>query len=1128
MKKKRIRQNLCRCCMPKILLKMKLLSFFILVSAITTIAANSYSQQAKFNISFRDVTVKEVLQKIEDSSEFIFLYSEKSVNVDRKVDINVTNQTIDVVLDQLFNGTKNYYEIRNRQISILEKGLVDLPFSMRNANDLDQQFKTVTGKVTDTTGASLPGVSVVIKGTTSGVITDTDGKYALARVPENSVLQFSFVGMKTQEISVDGKMNINVILAEETVGIEEVVAIGYGTIKKRDLTGAVGSVTNEAVTAISPSTFSQSLQGQISGVQVTSISGRPGADVSVRVRGVGTINNNDPLYIVDGTPIYGAFNSINPADIESMEVLKDASSTAIYGTRGANGVIIITTKRGKEGKAKLSYDAYTGLQSPINRLELLNAKEFALYTNEMRAAQKVDPLTADWAYPDNIPGGIDTDWQAEILRNAVVQNHNLTISGGGNGTLYNISGNYLNQDGIIKNSDFRRYSIRANTDAKITNRIRFGSSMAYSYTVEGLVGSGGTLTQALQQIPTIPVKFEDGSWGGNPGLKDLYTDAANPVSRLTLNKNDQFRNRFLGNAFVEITLMDGLVLKPMYSVDFSNRRNKSFSPNFTEGTTVKPSIDLSQTFANALGQTFEASLAYTKLFNKKHFLSAIGIFSAMEEKAEANSMSTNNLLSTSLPYFDTAIGDLSVSGNGSEWSLLSYTGRINYTFQDKYLLSATVRTDGSSRFGVNNRWAVFPAFSVGWRLSQESFINLPSFIDEFKLRGSWGQSGNQEIGLYSFVGGLDNTRSYVFGKNQDIVPGVAPTSLPNPNLKWEITEQTNLGFDASFFNTRLAFSMNYYIKNTQDMIVRVPIPGFSGISTPPYVNAGSMKNNGWEFDMSYKGNSGELKYAISANIAFNKNKLVDLGHGSEIISGSFSSDGSQVGGKNTTITRPGYPVGSFYGWITDGIFQNQQEINEHATQSPATRPGDIRFVDLNKDGKIDGLDRTIIGNPWPVAVYGFSISSEYRGFDFSVFFQGNAGNDIYNGIRTVYAISNTTHNYLKEVLDRWRGEGTSYENPRAIYRDVPENSRVSNRWVEDGSFLRLKNMTLGYTLPTSLINQFNISSLRFYLSGTNLLTLTKYRGIDPEVGSSSDLATGIDYSIYPVARTITMGLNLTF
>ena len=555
---------------------------------------------------------------------------------------------------------------------------------------------------------------------------------------------------------------------------------------------------------------------------------------------------------------------------------------------------------------------------------------------------------------------------------------------------------------------------------------------------------------------------------------------------------------------------------------------RSFSPNFIEGTTVKPSIDLAQTFANSLIQTFETSLAYTKLFNQKHYLSAIAVFSAMEEKVESNSMSTNNLLSTSLPYFDTAIGDLAVSGSGSEWSLLSYTGRVNYTFQDKYLMSATVRTDGSSRFGANNRWAVFPAFSIGWRLSQESFFILPAFIDEFKLRGSWGQSGNQEIGLYSFVGSLNNTRSYVLGKNQDIVPGVAPTSLPNPNLKWEMTEQTNLGFDANFFKNRLAFSMNYYIKNTKDMIVRVPIPGFSGISTPPYVNAGSMKNNGWEFDISYNGHVGEFKYAINGNVAFNKNKLISLGEGSEIISGSFSSDGSQVGGKNTTITRPGDPVGSFYGWITDGIFQNQQEISEHATQLTSTRPGDIRFVDLNDDGKIDGLDRTIIGNPWPVAIYGLNASVEYRGFDFSIFFQGNAGNDIYNGIRTVYAISNTTHNYLEEVLDRWRGEGTSFENPRAIYRDVPENSRVSNRWIEDGSFLRLKNMTVGYTLPVSFVNQFNINNLRLCISGTNLFTLTKYKGIDPEVGSSSDLATGIDYNIYPVARTITLGINLTF
>ncbi len=1100
---------------------MKLTLLFLLIG-LAQVSASVYGQTAKLTLEMRNKKVVEVLEEIEKQSEFRFAYSPELIDMERRVTVTVNKKNIDETLDAIFLGTGVKHVVYDRHIMLYPKEM-----DVILKNELAQQ-NALTGKVTDSDGRPLPGVTVIIKGTTQGTVTNVDGEFTLPNVKPENTLVFSFVGMLTQEIEVGSQNTINVVMVVDAIGIEEVVAVGYGTMKKRDLTGAVGSITNEALTAISPSTFSQSLQGRVSGVQVTSVSGRPGADVSVRIRGVGTINNNDPLYIVDGTPIYGAFNSINPANIESMDVLKDASSTAIYGTRGANGVIIITTKRGKEGKAKLTYDAYTGVQSPVNRLDLLNAEEFALYVNEMRASQKVDPLTPDWSYPDNIPGGIDTDWQEEVLRNAIVQNHNLTISGGGNGTLYNISGNYLNQDGIIQRSNFKRYSIQANTDAKISKHIKFGSSLIYSYTVEGLVGGGGILTQALQQLPTIPVKFEDGSWGGNPGLKDLYTDAANPVTRLKLNENNQFRNRFLGNAFIEITLLDGLILKPMYSVDFSNRRNKSFSPNFMEGTIEKPSIDLNQSFANSIIQTFETSLAYTKVLNQKHHISAIAVFSAIEEKVESNSMSTNNLLSTSLPYFDTAIGDLNVGGNGSEWALLSYTGRANYTFRDKYLLSATVRADGSSRFGANNQWAIFPAFSAGWRLSQEAFIHLPTFIDEFKLRGSWGQSGNQEIGLYSFVGSLNNTRSYVLGQNQDIVPGVAPTSLPNPNLKWETTEQTNLGFDANLFKNRLTFSTNYYIKNTHDMIVRVPIPGFSGISTPPYVNAGSMENKGWEFDLVYNGQLGKLKYAVSGNIAFNKNRLVSLGEGSEIISGSFSPDGSQVGGKNTTITRPGDPVGSFYGWLTDGIFQTQQEIAEHATQLSSTSPGDIRFVDLYEDGKIDGLDRTIIGNPWPVTIYGLNASAEYRGFDFSAFFQGNAGNDIYNGVRTVYGISNTTHNGLKEVLNRWRGEGTNFNNPRAIYRDVPENSRASDRWIEDGSFIRLKNLTLGYTIPNSLINKLNIENLRIYLSGTNLYTFTKYPGIDPEVGSNSDLATGIDYNVYPVARTITLGLNLTF
>ncbi len=1108
---------------------MKLTSLFLMLSVVSVFASKSYSQTKLINLSAEQTTVKDILSKIEDQSEFYFMYSGKVIDADRQVSVKADNQKIDALLDAMFAGTDVDYTIRDRII------VLTTPEIFSSESLVAFQQPAVSGTVTDESGEPLPGVTVVVKGTTQGTVTNADGNYSLSNISENATLVFSYVGMITREIEVGNQTTIDVTLETDAIGIEEVVAIGYGTVKKSDLTGAIGSVSQEELERIPAANFEQALQGRVAGVQVTTNSGRPGGDVSIRIRGVGTINNNDPLYVIDGIPVYTSnsgfgnpISIINPNDIQSIEILKDASA-AIYGARAANGVIIITTKRGEIGKATLSYDGYYGFQEISNKYDVLNAEEYALFTNEMRSAQKVAPLTPEWIDPANIPGNANTDWQDEILRSAPMQNHSLSFSGGGNGIIYSISGNYMDQDGIIKGSDFKRYSIRANTDADISEKLKIGTSILYSQTNESLEGNGNILTQAIRQLPTIPVKFQDGSWGGPPGIKEFYNDISNPVALIELNDNNRVNNRFLGNLYLEFEILEGLELRPSYSVDNLTGKSKSFNPEWVFGEIFKPSNDLNISNRNEIIQTFETTISYDKIINEIHKISAVGIYSVQESKFEIESQSTNNLLSTDIPYMDASTGDIDANGSASEWAIISYTGRMNYSLLDRYLLSATVRRDGSSRFGEKNRWAIFPAFSVGWRLGDESFLNQFEVISDLKLRASWGQSGNQEIGLYGFVGNLSNEQRYVLGQNQDIVPGVAPISLANPDLKWETTTQTNIGLDAGLLENRIELSVNYYIKNTDDMLVRVPVPNHSGITVFPFVNASSMENKGWEFNLGVQNSIGNFNYKLSGNLAFNENKLTSLGTGEEIISGSFAGQ-NQVGGQNVTITREGDPVGSFYGWLTDGIFQNQAEVEAHASQLSNTRPGDLRFQDLNEDGVIDGLDRTIIGSPLPSVIYGFNANLGYQAFDISLFFQGIGGNEIYNGVRAIYGGSTVDQNYLKEVLNRWRGEGTSNEYPRAILRDLPENNRVSNRWIEDGSFLRLKNLTIGYKLPNQVLESLNVDKLRVYLAGTNLLTFTNYSGIDPEIGENNNsvLFSGIDQRIYPVARTYTFGLNLTF
>ena len=1085
--------------------------------------------------------LKEVLEDLEKRYKVHFIY-ENTVIGNRLVSFDAQRkERLEAALQRILTSDLRYRRVDNAIYAIVaaeqQKQTLKLPATddvlKRGLHPAASQDISLSGTVTDAeTGQGLPGVSIVLKDATAGTTTDGTGKYSIT-VPKGATLVFSYVSYQSQQVVVGNQTILDVMMRADVKSLNEIVVVGYGTQKKRDVTGAIGSINEEAIKALPISRLEQSLQGRIAGVNVTSNSGAPGGGVSIRIRGIGTINNNQPLYVIDGIPVFGdnALNSISSNDIQSIEVLKDAAATAIYGARAANGVVIVTTKRGKSGSPSLTYDGYAGVQQLTKRYGMLNAEQYALYSNESRSSQHIEPLTPEWGIPGAIPGGVDTDWQAEIFRPAAIQNHALTLTGGGDKASYVISGNFFDQQGIVNASEFKRYTLRANTDAEVVKGVKIGTSLLFARTNTQDVGNGGRIQAAMMQLPTVPVQFLDGSWGGPQGAKEFYNDNTNPVAEIALFDSRSNLNRFLGNLFVDVSLTKDLTYRASYSVDNILNDSKAFQPTYRFGVLFRNTASLSQSNGRSLTQVFENILTYKRTFQTNHNLSAVGVYSAQWADASSESGAATGLVSNSLPYLSANTGVATVNSGVSEWAILSLTGRLNYDFAGKYLLSASVRRDGSSRFGANNRFAIFPAFSVGWRLSDEPFMQSLPFVNELKLRGSWGQSGDQEIGLYGFAATLSNTRRYVFGESQTIVPGVAPVSLANPNLKWETTTQTNLGLDLAVLNNSVTFSANYYIKQTNDMLVRVPVPQTSGIATAPFVNAGSMENRGIELELTYRKTlSNGLSYQINGNMATVSNKVVSLGRGQQIFDGSFLSATNGRGGQNVTITRPGDPVGSFYGYVVDGIFQNQTEIGESAVQGTATRPGDIRFRDINGDKKIDSGDRTIIGTPIPKLTYGFNGSLNFRGFDLGIFFQGVQGNQLYNGTRSIIAGMFAVNNQTTEVLSRWRGEGTSNTVPRAVQFDPAENGRVSDRWIEDGSYLRLKNLTLGYNLPSSLVGKVKMKTARVYASATNLLTFTHYTGLDPEVGERSQnaLFAGIDQNVYPVTRTLTLGLTFGF
>lgn len=977
--------------------------------------------------------------------------------------------------------------------------------------------RKASGTVTDEKGDALTGVSILIKGTSTGTASGLDGSFQLALGnTQNPVLVFSFVGYVTKEVSVSNPENLQVVMTESNTLLNEVVVVGYGTQKKRDLTGSVSSVSSKDLKSLPVTNAGEALQGRSSGVMVVS-SGAPGSNVTIRVRGTGTINNSDPLLVIDGIPTNIPLNTINPDDIETYEILKDASASAIYGSRGANGVVIITTKRGSSEKNSLEFKMFTGVQTAANKVDMLNASEFAALHNEMMTnnGQAVNP---DFADPSSLGEG--TNWLDAMLRTSPVSNYTLSYSGGNQKSKYYVSGSVLDQQGIVINTSYRRYTLQLNSESKVFDWLSFGNNLTLNHDVKK---SGDyNIRNAMAALPTQSIYNEDGTYSGPVGQSSWVGDITNPIGKAKMTENQTQGYNALGNIYAEISLLKDLKFKSSGGLQAQFWDDRTWAPAYNWQPTPQSSSYLYQQYNKSMTYLWDNYLTYDTRLLDKHHLTLFAGSSAQSNRTDYMNGSVQEFASNNTQQLTNGTGTKTLSGNASEWALLSFIGRANYDYSSKYLFTATIRRDGSSRFGANNRWGWFPSASAAWRISQEDFLKDQKWLDDLKLRVGYGLTGNQNIGNYSFASVLQ-TIQYVF--NNQVVSAVVPLAIPNPGVRWEQVEQTNFGLDAAMFNGRLNVTLDAYIKNTNDMLVPMSVPistGYSDIVVPS-INAGKVQNKGVELGISSTNTTGALVWTTNFNISVNKNRVISLNDSVPIYTGSIGLN------QNLSIQKAGYPVNAFYGFVTNGLFQTPAEVENYAVQVPGEDPynrtsaGDIKFADLNNDGKIDDNDRTYIGNPNPKVIFAMNNTFTWKGFDLSVFLQGVYGNQIFNANRIYQEGMAVAQNQTTEVLNRWVGEGTSNSIPRAVFNDPNKNTRVSDRFIEDGSYLKVKNLTFGYSLPKALVSKAKLTSVRVYFSAENLLTFTKYSGFDPEVP-----VNGIDLNVYPVTRTMSGGINLVF
>ena len=992
---------------------------------------------------------------------------------------------------------------------------------------------SVTGKVTDqSNGAPVPNVSVTIKGTSRGTATNINGVYVLSLQNGDAVLVFSSAGYETREIAVNGKSTIDVSFSISSTKLSEVVVIGYGSQSRKDVTGAVASVKGEQIQNLPVSSATQALQGRAAGVNVVRNGGSPGNTGSIRIRGTGTINNAEPLVVIDGIPA-GDLNSVNPNDIASIEILKDASASAIYGTRAANGVVIVTTKRGNfEQPMRVSLNTYTGRSQARKTLEVLDAASLSLLKKERYVNDNI-PVASEWNDPNNLVQR--TDWQNELFGRGTTNNIDLSVSGGSAKSSFMISGGMYDEKGIITNSYFKRYSMRINSDHKIGNKLKIGQSLqltrATDNSLNTLSSQDGLIWSAVRFMPFLPVKNSDGTWSSSQGSPNQYGDINNPIFTANSVDSRNTNTRLLANANAEYEIIKGLKLKANLGLDGNHYQGRSFNIIVSDQTRGNARNSLSNNFSESYSLLGEYFLSYSKVLAGLHKIDAVAGYTSQTFDGDYFSAVKRDFPNESMEqrYLDAGQNFGSINGNRTYDALQSAFGRFNYDFDKRYLLTATFRADGSSKFAPGNRWGYFPAFSAGWRISNEKFFDV-SFINDLKLTAGWGQLGNQNVSSLQYLALIGNVGQYSFGTN-DVI-GVAQRRLPNYLISWETAEMANVGLSAEMFNRSLQVNLNYFDKTTNDMLLAPPTIGTVGRLSIPDKNVGTLKNSGFEIDLNYNNKIGQVSYRVGGNAAFIKNKVVKLFDGNYIGSSAYGRMGQEI-----SRTYEGMPIGIFYGWKTNGLYQTAQEIssdvnikNDSRRTDGLIQPGDVRFLDLNGDGKITEADRTTIGSPHPKMVYGFNTDFNYKNFDLSLFFLGNAGVEIYNADRMQGIDPTYPFNMYAETLDRWNGPNTSNTIPRMTTKRNNLNHRTSDMFIENGSFLRLKNLSFGYTLDEKAASRIGVDRLRFYVTGQNVLTFTKYSGLDPELGYANDgnRQINVDYAQYPQSRSWILGLNVTF
>ena len=967
----------------------------------------------------------------------------------------------------------------------------------------------VHGVVKDQTGESVIGATVKQQGTGTGTVTDFDGNFTLD-VPANATLSISYIGFTPQTIAVSGQKELSIVMADDSQTLNEVVVIGYGTMRKSDLTGAVGSLSQKDMEA--PVTnIGQALQGKVSGLQVVD-AGKPGDNVSIKIRGLGSINNCDPLVVIDGVPTDLGLNSLNMADVERLDVLKDASATAIYGSRGANGVVMITTKKGKEGQSNLSFAANLSIQNVTNVPSFLNASQYAALSNDMmnNAGYNANPL---WADPSTVTGG--TDWVDELLRTGYVQNYTVSYSGGNEKSHYYVSGGLLNQTGTVRSVDYRRFTFQENADAEVTKWLKVSNNITVS--ADRKRQGSYDLGNAFRALPIYDVKDADGQWTGPEGNSNWYGSTRNPIGPTYTDKQRTDGYNFLGNLTAELTLTKWLKFRSTFGLD----AKFWYADNYTPAYAWKPIATEESSRWKSDNKSFtylwDNYFLFDYTFAQKHHLSLMAGTSAQWNDFDYMNAQKNIFAFENVHEMDNGEKMYAIGGNQTDWSLFSYMARVNYDYQNRYLLTATLRRDGSSRFGRDHRWGTFPSVSAAWRISEESFFPKNDILSDLKLRVGYGVTGSQaSVSNYSYLASYA-TSVYPFGTNGTEQSALVSSTLSNPSIHWEEVAQANIGFDAVLLSRRLTLSLDAYIKTTRDMLVKASIPitsGFEDTSTT-YTNAGRVRNTGFELTAHSVNLQGELTWESDLSYTFNKNKIKDL-----------NSDVpyyiNQINNSYVTMLDRDLPINVFYGYVTDGIFQNQQEVNAHAIQ-PGAEPGDIRFRDLDNNGVINDDDRTVLGNPNPTHLFSLNNTLTYKGFELGIYLQGVAGNKIFNANNIDLTGMAAAYNQTTDVLSRWTGEGTSNSMPRAVFGDPNQNNRISDRFVEDGSYLRLKTVSLAYNFPKAWLKPLTIENARLTLSCENVATITSYSGFDPEVAIN-----GIDLSRYPISRTFNVGINFNF